>query len=57
MNFRKEGLNEKYRCLVCGYVYDPTEGDDTQDIPAGTPFEDLPEDWTCPSCGATKDQI
>ncbi len=48
---------KKYRCLVCGYVYDPAEGDDTQDIPAGTPFEDLPEDWTCPSCGATKDQF
>ena len=48
---------KKYRCLVCGYVYDPTEGDDTQDIPAETPFEDLPEDWTCPSCGATKDQF
>jgi len=48
---------KKYKCMVCGYIYDPEVGDDTQDIPAGTPFEDLPEDWTCPVCGATKDQF
>ncbi|BAL81012.1 rubredoxin [Caldisericum exile] len=48
---------KKYKCMVCGYIYDPTVGDDTQDIPPGTPFEDLPEDWTCPVCGATKDQF
>jgi rubredoxin len=56
-NFNKEAKMKKYKCMVCGYVYDPAEGDDTQDIPPGTPFEDLPEDWTCPVCGATKDQF
>ncbi len=48
---------KKYKCMVCGYEYDPAEGDDTQGIPAGTAFESLPEDWTCPVCGATKDQF
>ncbi len=48
---------KKYRCTICGYIYDPAEGDDTQGIKKGTPFEDLPEDWTCPVCGATKDQF
>jgi len=47
----------KYVCTLCGYVYDPEEGDDTADIPAGTPFEDLPEDWVCPECGAAKDMF
>ena len=42
----------KYICAVCGYEYDPTEGDPENDIPPGTAFEDLPEDWTCPVCGA-----
>ena len=42
---------DRYVCVICGYVYDPTEGDPENEIPAGTPFEDLPEDWTCPACG------
>lgn len=41
----------KYVCIPCGYVYDPEVGDDTADIPAGTAFADLPEDWVCPICG------
>ncbi len=44
-----------YECTVCGYVYEPENGDPDNNIPAGTPFEDLPEDWTCPVCGAGKD--
>jgi rubredoxin len=48
---------KKYKCMVCGYIYDPREGDDTQGIAQGTSFENLPEDWTCPVCGATKDQF
>ena len=48
---------KKYRCTICGYIYDPSVGDDTQDVKPGTPFEKLPEDWTCPLCGATKDQF
>ncbi|MEM3467042.1 MAG: rubredoxin [Candidatus Jordarchaeales archaeon] len=46
---------KKYRCTVCGYVYDPTLGDPEGKIPPGTPFENLPEDWVCPVCGAGKD--
>ena len=44
----------KYICSVCGYEYDPEEGDPDNDIEPGTAFEDLPEDWTCPVCGAEK---
>lgn len=48
---------EKYVCGVCGYVYDPEEGDPDNGINPGTAFADLPDDWTCPVCGATKDQF
>jgi len=46
---------DKYTCTICGYVYDPAIGDPGNGIPAGTAFADLPEDWTCPDCGAAKD--
>jgi rubredoxin len=45
---------QKYECEVCGYIYDPEVGDPEGNIPAGTAFEDLPEDWVCPVCGADK---
>lgn len=48
---------DKWECMVCGYVYDPAQGDPQRGIPPGTPFEALPEDWTCPDCGATKDMF
>ncbi|MDR3139889.1 MAG: rubredoxin [Treponema sp.] len=48
---------QKYICNVCGYVYDPAEGDNTAGIPPGTPFEDLPADWVCPLCGVGKDSF
>ena len=44
----------KWRCIPCGYEYDPAQGDPEANIPAGTAFEDLPEDWVCPLCGAGK---
>ncbi|HNR44967.1 MAG TPA: rubredoxin [Methanofastidiosum sp.] len=47
----------KYVCSVCGYVYNPAEGDPDGGIPPGTPFEKLPDDWTCPVCGASKSQF
>jgi rubredoxin len=50
---RKE-IEMKYVCKVCGYIYDPAAGDPDNDIAAGTKFEDLPEDWVCPTCGAPK---
>jgi rubredoxin len=48
-------MTKKYTCTVCGYVYDPEKGDPDSGIAPGTAFEDLPDDWTCPECGATKD--
>ena len=48
---------DKYVCLVCGYVYDPEAGDPDSGIKPGTPFEELPEDWVCPICGAGKDEF
>lgn len=48
---------KKYVCTLCGYVYDPAEGDSEYGIDPGTAFEDLPEDWVCPICGATKDDF
>ena len=48
---------QKWQCAVCGYVYDPEQGDPDSGINPGTSFEDLPEDWVCPVCGASKDQF
>ncbi len=45
---------EKWKCVVCGYVYDPDKGDPDNDVEPGTKFEDIPEDWVCPECGAAK---
>jgi len=47
----------KYQCSVCGYVYDPAAGDPDSGIAPGTAFEDIPEDWVCPTCGVAKDQF
>ena len=47
----------KYRCTVCGYIYDPELGDSDSGIAPGTPFEELPDDWECPVCGASKDEF
>jgi rubredoxin len=47
----------KWECTLCGYVYDPEKGDPGSNIPPGTPFEEIPEDWECPDCGATKDMF
>lgn len=45
---------ERYVCTVCGYIYDPSQGDPTSAIPPGTPFDKLPDNWVCPDCGADK---
>lgn len=47
----------KYVCSICGYVYDPAVGDPDNGIPAGTPFEELPEYWHCPRCKQGKDKF
>ncbi|MFA4828470.1 MAG: rubredoxin [Thermodesulfovibrionales bacterium] len=46
---------QKYKCTVCGYIYDPEAGDPDGGINPGTNFESLPDDWVCPVCGAPKD--
>jgi len=48
---------QKWRCVICQYVYDPAVGDQFNGVPAGTPFEGLPGDWVCPVCGAGKDMF
>jgi rubredoxin len=48
---------KKYVCSVCGYEYDPSVGDPDGGIAPGTAFEDIPDDWVCPVCGATKDMF
>lgn len=48
---------QKYICDVCGYVYDPAEGDLDNGIAVGTSFQDIPEDWLCPICLVGKDQF
>ncbi len=48
---------DKYRCTVCGYIYEPEKGDPDANIKPGTSFEQLPADWVCPVCGAGKDKF
>jgi rubredoxin len=47
----------KYRCIVCGYIYDPVEGDPDGGIAPGTLFEDVPDTWECPVCGVSKEDF
>jgi rubredoxin len=46
-----------YECTVCGYLYNPDEGDPDNGIEPGMSFDDLPDDWVCPICGASKDHF
>jgi len=50
----QQAVWEKYYCTACGYIYDPAVGDPEHGVPAGTRFEDLPDDWVCPVCGTEK---
>ena len=45
---------KKYQCVVCGWIYDEALGCPKEGLPAGTRWEDIPEDWTCPECGVGK---
>lgn len=45
---------QKYRCTVCGYIYDPAVGDIDGGVAPGTAFEEIPDDWVCPVCGVDK---
>lgn len=53
----KSMIMKKYVCIICGYIYDPADGDPENGIPPGTPFEDIPDDWTCPACGVGKEHF
>jgi len=63
----KKEKNKRYMCLnrshyrhgvqICGYIYDPEKGDPDSGIPPGTPFEELPGDWVCSICGASKEDF
>jgi flavin reductase (DIM6/NTAB) family NADH-FMN oxidoreductase RutF/rubredoxin len=55
----KKGMRNimKYKCLICGYIYDPVVGDPENGVEPGTSFKDLPDDWVCPECGADKYQF
>ena len=48
---------KKYECKICGYIYDPAEGDPDSGITPGTAFEMIPDDWVCPLCGVGKDDF
>ncbi|MBT7152252.1 MAG: High molecular weight rubredoxin [Deltaproteobacteria bacterium] len=52
-----ESSGEKYRCKICGYIYDPKVGDPDHGIAPGTAFDDLPDDWKCPICNAAKSEF
>lgn len=47
----------QYKCIVCGWVYDPEQGDPDNGVAPGTPFENVPDDWLCPVCGAPKSEF
>lgn len=48
---------QSWRCTICQYIYDPAAGDPENGIAPGTPFEDLPDSWVCPLCGAAKEMF
>lgn len=48
---------DRYECRACGYVYEPSQGDSKHPVASGTPFEELPQDWRCPVCGARTSQF
>lgn len=48
---------KKYVCDICGWIYDPAVGDPDNGVAPGTPFEQLPDEWVCPECGADKSQF
>ena len=54
---KEASVMKKYRCMVCGYIYDPEVGDPDSGIAPGTTFESLPDSWVCPICGVGKDQF
>lgn len=54
---KEKQIMKKYECSVCHWVYDPQVGDPDNGVAAGTPFEQISEDWTCPLCGVSKEDF
>jgi len=52
-----ENTMDRYVCKLCGYVYDPKDGDPDSGVKPGTKFENVPADWVCPVCGAGKGEF
>jgi rubredoxin len=50
-------MSKKYMCNICAWEYDPETGDPDNGVSPGTAFEDLPDDWVCPVCGAGKEDF
>ncbi len=50
-------MADKWRCVACGYIYDPEAGDPDSGVDPGIEFENLPDDWLCPVCGVGKDMF
>ena len=48
---------KRYECIVCGWIYDEAAGDPVNGLPAGTPWEKIPQSWACPECGASKEDF
>jgi rubredoxin len=55
--FTHLNLMRKWQCIVCGYIYDEAEGCEEEDVPPGTLWEDVPEDFMCPECGVGKEDF
>jgi rubredoxin len=51
----REVTMKKWQCTLCPYIYDPQLGDPDNGVAPGTPFEEIPDDWVCPECGAGKE--
>jgi rubredoxin len=56
INIKENGM-KKYTCTICNYVYDPETGDPENGVNPGTSFEDIPDGWVCPLCGASKEDF
>ena len=50
-------IMKKWQCIVCGFIYDEAAGLELEGIPAGTKWEDIPDDWCCPECGVSKEDF
>lgn len=57
MQYQDGEIMKSYMCVVCGFVYDEEKGLPDEGIPAGTKWEDIPETWKCPECGASKEEF